>query len=254
MSTRRDALAKQLSWMPKVWLATREAFRQNAGAPAFTFQRVLPEYLRLPQYLRDLERIDYFSVTYGVRTADRNRSKRAVILDRRLNEAELVRGSCRTSVYVFWHLMIRIMCEDTTLKSIEWKRSNPYPELMLFRAGGDVEPYNHDYFLLSYGDGEEYVVDLTAAQFGWAGWLYTKEEYDQNLMTWLIVPGPVKVEDEIREMEEADWRLELTKYVIERSVEGAEARVLGGEESDVVYGELADQVRTELLEAIARGA
>jgi hypothetical protein len=43
--------------MLKVWLAAREALRQDAGFPAVTFQRVLPECLRLPHYLGDLEDI-----------------------------------------------------------------------------------------------------------------------------------------------------------------------------------------------------
>jgi hypothetical protein len=171
----------------------------------------------------------------------------AVNLDRRLNEADLVRGSCRPSVSTIWHLMIRIMCKDTTLDSVEWKRSNPYPELILFDASEDVKPYNHDYFLLSYGDGEKYA-DPTAAQFGWATWLYSKDRCDHNLMTCALDPDPVKVEDEIREMEQADWRLELTKYVIERAVEAAEARELEAEDRDGVYAELVAQ------EALARGA
>jgi hypothetical protein len=144
MSTRRDVLTKRLGWMPKVWLAAREALRQDDGVAAVTFQHVPPECLRLRRYLRDIEGIEYFSVTYGGCVVDGNRSMSAVNLDRRINETDLVRGSCRISAYTIWHLMVRIMCKDATLNSVEWKRCNPYPELILFDAGEDVQPYNHD--------------------------------------------------------------------------------------------------------------
>jgi hypothetical protein len=89
-------------------------------------------------------------------------------------KGELVAQSCLISVYAFLNIMATALGPDVC---VDWMRVASHQGCVLFPADEDVvNSTSHDFFLLTFPDGEAFVVDLAAAQFGWEGWLFTKEE------------------------------------------------------------------------------
>jgi hypothetical protein len=223
-STRRLALERKLAWMPRAWLACQEALRLSMHTCIADFALEDPHSLDLPTYLKDLEDVEYFSATYT--------SHPHLIslphLHPKLLEADLLAQSCTRAVYTFWAIMHRVLSPDSELKSVRWMRRNPYPDFVTFAAGEKVAPGSHDYFLITYTDGQAFVVDLTARQFGWEGWLLSRREYEEILVSWRLEPEGVDVASEIAGLDRGDWRLKVTKDVVEKCF--AEAEKCGDEQ------------------------
>jgi len=243
LSSRRADLQQKLSWMPKVWLAAQEGLRLLTHTCIADFTLEDAKELDLPAYFQDLEDVEYFSVSH-TRVPGRVSQPG---LNAALVKADLLSRSCTRSVYTFWGIMHCILGADPELKCIRWMRRNPYPDIVVFVEGDVVVPLNHDYFLISYLDGKSFVVDLTAAQFGWEGWLFTKKEYEEKLVTWRLEPERVNVSKEINILDEDDWRVKAIKEVIEKSFwEVEETSTMDVE----VYAGMERKVRLGVLEAL----
>jgi hypothetical protein len=160
-STRLNKLRKQLQWMRPVSLTAQVAHHLASETHITDFTLKTPSELDLPTYLKDLDDIEYFRVTYSS-TNTSNPTLRP-----QLAEAALLSQTCICAVYTLWHILQCILSSDADLKHIRWMRRNQCPDFVTFDADREVEPNSHDYFLLTYGSGEALVVDVTAAQFGW---------------------------------------------------------------------------------------
>jgi len=244
LSSRRANLQQKLSWMPKVWLAAQEGLRLLTHTCIDDFTLEDAKELDLPAYFQDLEDVEYFSVSH---TRVRNRVSQPG-LNAALVKADLLSRSCTRSVYTFWGIMHCILGADPELKCIRWMRRNPYPDIVVFVEGDVVVPLNHDYFLISYLDGKSFVVDLTAAQFGWEGWLFTKKEYEEKLVTWRLEPERVDALAEIKELDANEGRVKVMKEVVERCF--VEVRETLREDVEVP-ADIEEKVRLGVLEALS---
>ena len=82
-TARLTELRKQLQWMRPAWLAAQRAYHIATNTHIAGFNLEDPLEIDLPAYVKDLDDIEYFSVTYS----STNASKPA--MDRQLIEAAL---------------------------------------------------------------------------------------------------------------------------------------------------------------------
>jgi hypothetical protein len=241
--------------MPELWLAALRAHRLADDYQIVSFELKSPESLELPAEFQRLTGVQYFFSSHGPANNNKDVAIHKPDLDPRLVRADLLTYSCTNAVYTFWHIMHRILGKDPDFKDINWMRRNPYPKFMICDINeiDDITTYSHDFFLITYEGTDRFVVDLTGAQFGWEGWLYTEKEYERNLLKCTLEPKPVMAEEEILDYnEEEDGAVILMKQIIERRVEEAEAQEIAGEEAHTVYEKLVDRVGSDILDALNR--
>jgi hypothetical protein len=142
-------------------------------------------------------------------------------------KADLLAGTCTRALYTFYTTIHRLLAHNPEIQHVRWMRRNPYPELIIFAAGSVIVANTYDHILIVYNDGEKFVVDPTAAQLGWEGWLFSRKEYAEKLAGWTLNPARLDFEREMRGLDAGNWRVRTMRDVIEECVEECENIVWG---------------------------
>lgn len=98
-------------------------------------------------------------------------------------KGELVTQSCLISVYAVFNIMATAVGPDVC---VDWMRGDRHPGCVLFPADEDVVNFiSHDFFLLTFPDGEAFVVDLTTAQS--AGMIGFSRRRSTSILVWMVL-------------------------------------------------------------------
>lgn len=77
-----------------------------------------------------------------------------------------------------------VTTDDAEIEKLEWARQGVRPRKVFFyeREIGNEQIFGHDFIIIHARNGQRFVCDPTADQFGFSDFFYTYEQYQKNCL------------------------------------------------------------------------